>query len=186
LVGRGLGARLGSCRRIVCFVVAGLWRAFGHVDSDERGTFMAFRRRGSVGMESSGWAGDVKGVNVKRPRESIAVAALGALGARPSATSELVDPWRQLSTQPLQGLGKLEPIRACPSIMGPQPYQPVAPERAFHRQGASEKHFENAAKFDLELLGARQANRQIPCSFPTFRSTWPRPIVSQRHHFPGS
>jgi hypothetical protein len=62
LVGRGLGARLRSRRRIVCFVVAGLWRAFGHVDSDDRGIFMAFRRRGSVGMESSplGGQGDVK------------------------------------------------------------------------------------------------------------------------------
>ena len=53
LVGHGLGVRLRSCRRIVGFCVAGLWRAFGHVDSDDRGTFMAFRRRGSVAMESS-------------------------------------------------------------------------------------------------------------------------------------
>jgi hypothetical protein len=66
LVGRGLSARPWSYRRIVCFVVAGLWRAFGHVDSDDRGTFMAFQRRGSVGIECSGWAGDIRlVVNVK-------------------------------------------------------------------------------------------------------------------------
>lgn len=42
LVGCGLAARLRLYRLIVCIIVAGLWRAFGHVDSGNGGIFMAF------------------------------------------------------------------------------------------------------------------------------------------------
>ena len=42
LVGCGFVARLRFYRLILCIIVAGLWRAFGHVDSGNGGIFMAF------------------------------------------------------------------------------------------------------------------------------------------------
>lgn len=44
-VGRDFGVRLGFWTFIVCFVVAELWRAFGHVDSKDPGNFMTGRGR---------------------------------------------------------------------------------------------------------------------------------------------